>query len=239
MIRKVLVLSSVCLLLVLARPQAQGGNTVNVDDVVAKSLEARGGLAAIQAVQTMKWTARFNSQGMDMPMTLYAKRPNLTRKELTVGGQTIVFVFDGTNAWQINPLQGSTAPVDVTGPELAMIRQESDFDPPFVDYKTRGYTLTYAGLETIDGRQLHHLRVARGGATQDVYIDAATGLEARTVNQSPMGLLAQEFLDYRTVQGLRMPYAIRTLQNNTRVAEIKIDAIELNAAVDDRLFRKP
>jgi outer membrane lipoprotein-sorting protein len=225
--------------LVLARPQAQGVDTVNVDDLVARNLQARGGLDAIKAVQTLKWTARFSSQGMDMPMTLYAKRPNLTRKELTVGGQTIVFVFDGASAWQINPLQGSSAPVDVTGPELVMIRQESDFDPPFVDYKTRGYALAYAGLETIDGRQLHHLRVTKNGATQDCYIDAATGLEARTVNQSPMGLLAQEFLDYRTVQGLRMPYAIRTLQNSTRVAEIKIDSIELNAPIDDGLFRKP
>lgn len=238
--RILLVLSSVLLLALPTHAQTGAAvNSVNIDDLVAKNLEARGGINTIKGVQTLKMTARFSNLGMDMPMTLYSRRPNQTRKELTVTGQTIVFVFDGESAWQINPLQGSPRPVDVTGPELTMIRQESDFDSPFVDYKTRGYTLAYAGLETIDGRQLHHLRVTKAGATQDCYLDAATGLEARTANQTPMGSLVQEFLDYRSVQGLQMPFTIRTLQNGAPVAEIKIDSIDVNSLIDDGLFKKP
>src|SRR5438874_13379319 len=75
-----------------------------VDDIVAKNLQARGGADKIKAVQTLKMTAKLNSQGMDLPMTLYAKRPNLTRKELTLGAQKMLFVFDGTDAWHNNPL---------------------------------------------------------------------------------------------------------------------------------------
>jgi outer membrane lipoprotein-sorting protein len=242
MIRQFLVLGAVLITLCFARPvqtHAQAAQAVDIDELIARNLQARGGLSAIKAAQTLKMTARFSNLGMEMPMTMYAKRPNLTRKELTISGQKIVFVFDGDKAWQINPLQGPPAPVDVTGPELAMIRQESDFDSPFVDYKTRGYTIAFAGTETIDGRLLHHLKVTRNGATQDCYLDAATGLEARTVNQSPMGQLVQEFLDYRPIQGVQMPFLIRTLQNGARVAEIKIDSIEINSAIDDGLFKKP
>ncbi len=210
-----------------------------VDDLVARNLQARGGIERIKAARTLKMTAHLSSQGMDLPMTLYAKRPNMTRKELVVGDQKLLFVFDGTTAWQLNPLQGAPDPVVVTGPELEVIRAESDFDTPFVDYKARGYTLELVGPETVDGRALQHLKVTRNGTTQDCYLDATTGLEAKTVNQSPMGPLAQEFSDYRDVQGLQMPFVIRTLQNGVPVAEIRIDAIDVNIAIDDALFRKP
>src|SRR5437762_2830092 len=80
---------------------------VNVDDLVAKNLQARGGADKIAAIQTMKQTAKLNSQGMDVTMTLYSKRPNLSRKELTVGQQTVLYGFDGSTAWTRNPLSGS------------------------------------------------------------------------------------------------------------------------------------
>jgi outer membrane lipoprotein-sorting protein len=210
-----------------------------VDELIAKNLQARGGLEKIKSAQTLKMVAHLNSQGMDLPMTLYAKRPNLTRKELAIGQQKILFVFDGTSAWQINPLQASSEPILVSGPELEVIKQESDFDNPFVDYRARGYTITSAGTETIAGRSLHHLKLTKNGITQDCYLDVDTGLEAKTVNQSPMGALEQEFSDYRDVQGLKLPFMVRTLQNGVRVAEIKIDSIDVNPSLDEALFKKP
>lgn len=210
-----------------------------VDELVAKNLQARGGLEKIKAAQTLTMVAHLNSQGMDLPMRLYAKRPNMTRKELTIGQQKILFVFDGTTAWQINPLQASSDPIVVSGPELEVIKQESDFDNPFVDYRARGYAITSVGTETIAGRSLHHLRLTKNGLTQECYLDAGTGLEAKTVNQSPMGALEQEFSDYRDVQGLKLPFMVRTLQNGVRVAEIKIDSIDVNTPIDEALFKKP
>lgn len=210
-----------------------------VDELVAKNLQARGGLDKIKAAQTLKMVAHLNSQGMDLPMTLYAKRPNMTRKELTIGQQKILFVFDGTTAWQINPLQASSEPIVVSGPELEVIRQESDFDNPFVDYRARGYAITSVGTETVAGRPLNHLKLTKNGMTQDCYLDGETGLEVKTVNQSPMGALEQEFSDYREVEGLKLPFMVRTLQNGVPVAEIKIDSIDVNTPIDEALFKKP
>ena len=235
MSRRILTLA--CALVVML--VAGSATAQTVDELVAKNLQARGGLDKIKAARTLKMVAHLNSQGMDLPMTMYARRPNLTRKELTLGAQKILFVFDGTTAWQINPLQAVTDPVIVTGPELDVVRQESDFDSPFVDYKSRGYAITLVGTETTGGRTLHHLKLTKNSSTQECYLDAETGLEARTVNQGPMGALEQEFSDYRDVQGLKMPFTVRTLQNGVRVAEIKIDTIEIDAPIDDSLFKRP
>jgi outer membrane lipoprotein-sorting protein len=211
-----------------------------VDDIIARNLAARGGADKIKAVQTIKEIARLNSQGMNATMTMYGKRPNMTRKEIMMGQQRILYVFDGRTAWTVNPLTGSNAPTVITGPEVEGIRQEADFDSPFVDYKTKGYAITYVGTEDTTGRKLYHLRLtARNGAAQECYLDADTGLEARTVSPSPMGMLEEEFSDYRDVQGLKMPFSVRTLQNGKPVAEITIERIEINGVIDDALFRKP
>ena len=211
-----------------------------VDEVVAKNLQARGGLDKIKSIQTIKQVARLNSQGMEIGMTMYGKRPNMTRKELVMGPQRILYVFDGTTAWTVNPLAGSTEPTVITGPEIEGIRQEAEFDSPFVDYKTKGFTIELVGTETAGAKRLHHLKLTlKNGATQDCYLDADTGLEARTVSPSPMGTLEEEFADYRDVQGLKMPFSVRTLQNGKRVAEITVERIELNGAIDDALFKKP
>jgi hypothetical protein len=230
-------ISTFAVLLLAAFAGVAAGQTV--DDVISKNLQARGGADVLRGVQTLEMRAHLSSQGINLPMTLYAKRPNLTRKELSVVGQTLLFVFDGTNAWQVNPLQGSTEPVDIRGGELDRIRQESDFDTPLLDARARGFTVELAGNETVDGRVMQHLRVARNGTTLDCYLDAVTGLEARTVSRTPMGALTQEFLDYRNVQGVQMPFTVRTLQNGVRVAEITFDAIRLNAPLEEGLFNKP
>jgi outer membrane lipoprotein-sorting protein len=231
----VLVASTVLSLLVACPAASQ-----TVDELVAKNLQARGGIEKIRSVQTIKQTARLNSQGMEIVMTMYGKRPNMTRKDLVMGPQRILYVFDGTTAWTLNPLAGTNEPTVITGPEIEGIRQEAEFDSPFVDYKTKGYAIEFVGTETVGARKLHHLKLtSKNGAAQECYLDAETGLEARTVSSSPMGILEEEFADYRDVQGLKMPFSVRTLQNGKPVAEIKIDKIELNGAIDDAVFRKP
>ena len=235
MLRKLVPL--LALAVFLACPGRAAGQTLG--QIIAQNLQARGGVETLRAVQTVKMTAHSSSQGRDLLLTIYAQRPDLTRKEMRVGGQTMVFAFDGTNAWQINPQQGSSEPVDITGPELDVIRQDAEFDTPLLDYEARGFSVELVPDETVDGRRMHHLRVTRNGTTLDCYLDAATGLEARTVGRTPMGDLAQEFLDYRTVSGLRMPFMVRTLQNGVRVAEIAFDSIEVNVPLDPALFRKP
>lgn len=210
-----------------------------IDDLVARNLQARGGLDKLKAVQTLKMTARLSSQGVDVAMTTYAGRPNKTRKEMAMGPEKMVFVFDGDTAWRINTLQGTPQAVDITGADLDAIKRESDFDSPFIDYKTRGYTIALVATETLGGRSVHHLKVTRAGTSLDCYLDAATGLEVRTVSAGPMGPLEQEFLDYRDVQGIQMPFTVRTLQNGVKVSEVKIESIQFNTPLDNALFSKP
>src|ERR1017187_9574191 len=78
-----------------------------VDDIIAKNIQARGGLDKLKSVQSTKSTATMAmGPGMEAPGVLIQKRGNLARLEFTIQGLTMVQAYDGKNAWQIMPFTG-------------------------------------------------------------------------------------------------------------------------------------
>ena len=116
-----LALAAVFCIAVPGRTAPQG----TVDELVARNLAAKGGLARLKAVETIKQTATMTMMGTSVPMTIYTKRPNMVRQEMTVAKKTIINCFDGQTPWIINPLTGSPLPMLVSGPQAAMIREQS------------------------------------------------------------------------------------------------------------------
>jgi outer membrane lipoprotein-sorting protein len=212
----------------------------SIDDIVAKNLQAKGGAERVQAVQALKQTAHVTFQGMTGTITVYAKRPNMVRQEIAVAGQTVVNAFDGTTAWSINPLSGSSEPMVVTGPQAEDIKMQSDFDSPLVNYKAKGYDLQMIGTETLNGREVYHLRLTgTNKRAQNLYIDAKTNLEAQIVGDSSMGPIENELSDYRDVSGVKMPFMMRTLSNGAVLGQIAVDTFEVNPKIDDAIFKLP
>ena len=58
----------------------------NVDQLIAKYLEARGGLAKLQAVQTMRVTGKMMAGPQEFPISIEFKRPNQIRIEINHPG---------------------------------------------------------------------------------------------------------------------------------------------------------
>ena len=226
---------------VAASPFFVAAQSPSVDDLVAKNIEAKGGLEKLHAVQSIKQTSHISMQSSTATLIAYAKRPNLIRQEINIAGQSIVQAFDGSTAWTVNPLQtGSNTPVIVTGPEADAMKEQADFESPLVDYKTKGYKIELIGAETVAGKKLNHLKLtSKAQRVQHVYLDDATGLEVKIVNESPVGMLEQELSDYRDVNGVKVPFAIRTSSAGVTMASIAVDKVEINPTIDDALFKMP
>ncbi len=166
--RSLLVVAAVCALAGSAASARQ-----SVDDLIAKNLEAKGGLEKLKAIQSIKQVNSFNMQGMEGSMTIFTKRPNRLRQEMTMGGQTVINGFDGVTPWTVNPLVGMNRAVAVTGPQADMVREQGDFDGPLVDYKAKGYTIELVGQETLGERKVHHLRMTSASRqVVHLYLDA-------------------------------------------------------------------
>lgn len=210
-----------------------------VDELVARNLASKGGLEQIRAVGSIRQTSEITTQGMVATMTVYAKRPNLMRQEMLMGGQTVVNGFDGQTPWMINRMAtGSDEAVPVTGAQADMVRNQASFDGPLVDYRERGMQVELVGLEDLDGRPVHHLKLTNPqGEVQHIYLDGDTALESRIVSEGAAGRLEQVLSDYRQVNGMTLPFRIAMYTGAVLVGDMKVLTVEFNPELDDALFR--
>jgi len=223
----------------------------SVDDLIAKNLQARGGEAKLRALKSMRITGKASVQGMELPMIVTAKRPNMMRQEMQVQDKKVVTAFDGDKAWMINPMMGAEAAQEVQGPQGDMTREQSDFDGPLMDYKTKGTTIELVkgdgpeGTEKLaDGSKVHKLKVTRkGGRVQYVYLDADSGIEVKTTNQIEQGgqtfNIETELADYRAEEGIMVPHSVRNIMNGQPLMQMTVEKVEFNLPIEDALFRMP
>jgi outer membrane lipoprotein-sorting protein len=223
---------------------AAAAQAATLDDVIAKNLAARGGAEKLRSLTSVKISGVITAQGMELPMTSWAMRPNRLRRETKFQDQNIVMAFDGKTVWGINPMTGSTAPQELTGPQADLTRDEATFDPLFLTYKERGHAIELVGNETVEGTEVHHLKVTKkSGSIEHYYLNASTGLEMRTVSTLERnGMTAEvttDLSDYQTVDGMQVAFSMKQSMNGNVVTQVKLQKVEFNVPIQEDLFRMP
>jgi outer membrane lipoprotein-sorting protein len=213
-----------------------------VDTIVAKYYQAKGG-DKWKATQSMRVTARIVTQGIELPMTIVTKRPNQMRQDMTFQGVSIVQAFDGTTAWGINPMAGSDAPTEVTGPTADALKDQADFDGALIDYAAKGSTVELVGTEELNGAKVHHLKLTnKNKQVQHYYLDPETGVEQKVVVEADFGggpmTIETELSNYQTVDGIMVPMTIKQNAPTGQVV-ITVDKVEFNVPIDDAMFKMP
>jgi hypothetical protein len=83
---------------------AQELKQFTVDSLVAKNIEAKGGIEALRAVQSLQLKGKMlvNQGQIELTYTQTKKRPGQIRTEATLQGMTMVQAYDGTEGWKIS-----------------------------------------------------------------------------------------------------------------------------------------
>ena len=219
-----------------------------VDELVAKNIEARGGLDKLRAIQatrstgTMKFTGDF---AIELALSEVATRDGRIRNEVTLQGLTAVQAYDGKDAWQISPFQGRKDPDKMSGDDAKALLDSTDIDGPLVDWKAKGHALTYLGTEDVDGTDAHKLKlVEKDGDVKYVYLDPDHFLEIRHLVQRKVRGVEQEyeadFGEYELVEGVYMPFSVETgPKGGEKNQKVVIERVEVNPKVDDDSFHFP
>mgnify|MGYP002634358884 CR=1 FL=1 len=220
-------------------PAAQA---LTVDELIEKNLATKGGRDMWKAVQTQKMTGVLTGPGFTLDVVMYGKRPNFFRQETTARTTgkppvTLVSLSDGVNTWTIDPVDGSGEPT-VTEPLASdALVAPIDFDGALIDAVAKGYTVELLAPVAVAGKQAHHLRLTRKDvATQHYYLDPATFVELKITIEGAAPS-DTELSDYRDVEGIMVPHAIRILRAGALQAELAVTSVEFNVSVADGLFR--
>jgi len=216
-----------------------------VDDVVRGYLEARGGLARLHAVQSLRMSGTMEIEDVQAPFVVELARPDRMRTEFVVQGQTGVRAFDGEHAWARLPLPGEPAK-PMSAEEAVDARAQADVDmSPLVDAAAKGFAIELAGKDRLPSGEAWRLLVrGREGPPRSLYVDARSHLvvqtlDTRSVDGQPVEFVT-EVSDYRPVSGLMFPYRIEVgPKGKPERQRLLIQRVEINPVIDPGRFAMP
>lgn len=223
---------------------ASRAQSLSLEEIVAKSLEARGGKEAWAKVKTMRLQATTTMQqaGIESELVILMKRPNRYHASMEVMGSKMIQCFDGTKAWYTNPMTGAAEVMPES--QAASLRDQADFEGPLADWATKGNSVTLAGTVDVDGIKAYKLIVKdKSGSTKSIFINAETFLEVKQEMESAaMGqsMMVEVYRsDYRNVGGIMFPFRVETKMMGMIVSTTEISDVQLNVPVDDATFVMP
>jgi hypothetical protein len=229
-----------------AAPAAAG---LSAAQIVDKVIQAKGGLQAWRAVQTLSLSGKMEAGGKQnskLPVLLELKRPHKCRVEIEFQNDKAIQVYDGVNGWKYRPYLGRKDVEPFSTAELQQASLDSEIDGPLIDYASKGTQVALAGVEKVEGRDAYKLKLTlKGGQVRYLWIDAQTFLDVK-VEGAPrrmdgkMRPVEVYYRDYKNVDGLMIPYVLETaVQGVKRSYKMAFETVLVNPKLDDSLFVAP
>lgn len=225
-------------------PSAQ---SADLDEVLSQYYEVFGGVETLEGIETMVMNGKgVVAGGIEFPMKIITKSPGRFRSETNFQGQVMVQACDGTRAWQINPMMGSTEPQELPKEMADEFAKRSELAGPFVKWKEKGYKLEYLGVVDIEGSPCHHLKLTRDDESvenhyldEDACVPVMTSMTARDMmgNESEQRVF---YSDYKEVGDSIAPFNLKIKNaEGVQVFEMIFDTIEVNVPLEDDIFAMP
>lgn len=226
---------------------AQELKQFTVDSLVAKNIEAKGGIEALRAVQSLRFTGKLlvNQGQIEFTFSQTKKRPGQVRTEATLQGMTQVQAYDGTEGWKISPFGGRKDPEKMSADDAKSLIEDAEIDGLLVDWEAKGSTVEYLGPEDVDGTLAHKLKVVRrNGDVSYVYLDPDYFLEIRIltqrIEQGAQVEVETDLGDYEKVAGVFFPFSIDAgSKGSSDKQKIILEKGEANGPIDEATFQFP
>lgn len=217
------------------------------EELVARNLQAKGGIEKIKAIRSLRTAGLLQgSGGFSAQYSTVAVAPNLYRKMISLQGMTDITAYDGSTGWHINPFQGRKDPELMGEDDLRGFTEEADLYGPLVDYQRKDNRVEYLGHDTVDGDDVYRLKVTlANGDIFYYYLDPDTYLEIRIESvQFIRGSVRENFQNlgcYKQVAGVYFPFSIEigSKQHPSDTAKLTIDKMEANIDLNPQEFKVP
>ena len=214
-------------------------NAPPAEELIAKYVEATGGAAALQKVNTRQENGTINVGGRNLPIEILSRTGG---KQLTVihlpNGDSVT-AYDGASGWTSAP----NRPVrEIPSVEVASAQAEVDLQLP-LHMKQLFNEVKTAATEKIGDRETYVVAGMNSGeVAAKFYFDKDTGYLLRILRytKSPLGRNPTQidYADYRSRDGVKVPFQLTIARPNSRLA-VQIEDAKFNLPVDDAKFARP
>jgi outer membrane lipoprotein-sorting protein len=214
-------------------------NAQSLEEIV-KKYSAANKIDQVANKQTIKITATMSMMGMDMPMEIWMKKPNKIKTVTNMGGQEMIQVFDGEKGYSVNPMAGSTEPVEMSPEQVADVQRSNIFQNYLETYLKNG-NLALDGEEAVNGKPAFKVKATLGsGAVANLFIDKDSYLLLKTttdVNQGGMAMTVEAVpSEYTETNGVLLPMKTTTTVSGMEIVTT-FNKVEVDIPIDDSVFK--
>ena len=216
-----------------------------VDEIIAKNVQAHGGMEKMKAVQSIRITGKLNVGSFRAGFMQENKRPDKVREEQIIQGLAAVQAYDGKTGWQVNPFGGRRDAELMSQDDLKGLTIDADVDGPLVDYKEKGHKAELVGHDSVEGTDCYKIKLSlKNGDVRYYFLDTDSFLELKIETQSSIRGTVQYsetyFGDYEEVQGLFYSFAYESgAKGDANRVKLAVDKVEINVPLEDSIFVMP
>lgn len=197
-------------------------------------------LDKVSSLKTIQITGSMSMAGMEIPMTMWMKNPDKIKIQTDINGQNMIQAYDGTKGYTINPMTGSSVPVEMTSEEVKQTLRANMFQNYMAAYLKNG-KLALEGDEKVNDKPSFKLKATTDeGSPIYFFIDKSTCLMAKistTTSQGGMTMTIDAFpSDYKETNGFIIPMKTTTSAQGMEF-EMNFTKVEVDTPMDDSIFR--
>jgi hypothetical protein len=225
-------------------------DSLSLDGIVENNIDAMGGRAAIEAVQSIQIDLHIKDPSFEVDGTYCAARPGKMRIDVSAEGKHVFTeAFDGQSGWQWEG-KGEQKPATEKG--TAALRHGVELPGKLFglhELKARGHRIKSIGREQIDGLNYYVLElILNDGYTVSLYVDPDSWLVTRRrdvralhvdVDPTPT-TIEQVSSDFRDVNGVKFPFATTETDLNTGklLESTTTKSVQINPTLPPPFFEK-
>jgi zinc protease len=221
-----------------APPVQADARDLDVKELIARAIQAKGGLALLRSIQTVRVdsVAAVAAEGStaEIPSLTTIRYPASYRVEAQTPAGRVVQVFSAGGYWVQDARGAQDAPAAVAEQIRGAVQRDTvPLLLALADGKVSAKAIDRTSLEV----------TIPGGKPVTLSIDAVTGLITRSRYRTSAGgadVTTEEiYSDYRDVNGLKVPFKTELRREGGPTVERIVRKYEFNVPVDAMIFSKP
>jgi hypothetical protein len=212
-----------------------------LDEILNKHFKAVG-QEKLMETKSIFIKAKLSQMGMEMPMEMKMKKPNMFLMTVNMQGEKMIQAFDGEKGWMIAPWV-SADPVELSGDQLEQAKSQANLEGELYHFKEKGSTADFAGKVNLEGKEAYRIKLTTSdGNAKDYFIDAETfniaKVKAKVSAQGQTVDVEQIMSDYKTIDGVTMAMKVET-KSPMGSGFIIMEEVKFNENFDNSIFKQP
>lgn len=212
-------------------------NAQTADEIIDKNIKALGGLEKLKSIESVIMEGKVNAQGMEIPMKFHTLKNKAFKMTIELMGLTGYVLVTKDSGKVFMPFGGQQKPEAMTADQVKESLDQMDLEGELVNYKEKGHTVEYLGMDDVEGTECHKLKVVtKSGNTHYFLVDPSSFHIVRKISKMKADGKEMEqqvdFSNYKETEGgFIFPFTVAS-----QMGPVEMVKILVNSNVDPSTF---